>query len=102
MSLNKIDMRMSVPDGPGVILSITTPHGPVFQHTLIGAALLARCNDGELLPFTYRDPYDPDEPDAPRPLRYARLVIEEQQAPRECRGGDYCDEKCPGPGRCGT
>lgn len=63
------------PEGIGddVTLTVGTPHGPVLDLPLIHAAILARGRDGEILPFIYRDPYDPEEPDKPRPHRLARL-----------------------------
>lgn len=66
----------STPDGiPGNIwIIVQTPDGPVLQLSLVYAAVAARTGQ-ELLPFVYRDPYDHEEPDRPRPLRRARLVI---------------------------
>lgn len=61
-----------------VRLTVTTAAGPVLDMALIMAAIMARAGNGEILPFIYRDPYDPDDPDEtppPRPLRRARLVI---------------------------
>jgi hypothetical protein len=74
--MTDIPMGSPLPDGvdQDVILSVTTGHGPVLQHTLITAALLARAGQ-DLLPFIYRDPHDPEDPDRPRPLRRARLVV---------------------------
>ena len=70
-------MGVPLPEGipDDVILSVTTSDGPVLQLTLIMAALLARTQGRSLLPFVYRDPYDPELPDAPRPLRRASLAI---------------------------
>lgn len=103
--VGKFTMGRPLPDGIGedVTLTLGTAGGPVLQQTLIMAALLARTQeDGALLPFVYREPYDPDDPDRSRPLRTAVLAIIDDHEVGECRGGDYCDETCPGPGRCGT
>jgi hypothetical protein len=62
--------------GEDVRLSVTTSAGPVLDATLVRLALLARCApNGELLPFTYREPLDDEAPDEPRPLRRAVLAI---------------------------
>ncbi|KUM82359.1 hypothetical protein AQI94_42025 [Streptomyces pseudovenezuelae] len=53
---------------------MTTPAGPILAGSLAYLALHARCF-GEGLPFTYRDPFDPEDPEAERPLRRARLTI---------------------------
>ena len=57
-------------------LTVTMAGGtPVLDVTLVNAALFARFGSGEILPFLYRPPIDPDDPDAPRPLRRAVLAI---------------------------
>ena len=60
--------------GLGVWLQVVTKRRTVLSMPLIQAALHARAGQ-DLLPFVYRDPYDPDNPNAERPLRRARLVI---------------------------
>lgn len=61
--------------GEDVRLSITTTAGPVLDLPLIHAAMVARGGSGELLPFLYRPPFDPENPEAERPLRTAVLAI---------------------------
>jgi hypothetical protein len=61
-------------DGSDVQLTVTTPAGPILTGSLAYLALHARAF-GEGLPFTYRDPVDPEDPEAERPLRRARLTI---------------------------
>lgn len=67
----------TIPDGIGddVRLIIDTAAGRVLDTTLIMAALSARMGNGEITPFLYRVPLDPEEPNAPRPLRRAVLAI---------------------------
>lgn len=52
---------------------------PLMTGPLAELALRARATatDGEVFPFLYQDPIDPEAPDAPRPVRRARIVIEE-------------------------
>lgn len=45
--------------------------------TLEHYAVRGRAGEGEVLAFVYRDPFDPEAPDEPRPVRRARLVVEE-------------------------
>lgn len=68
----------SITDGIGddIRLTITSEAGVLFDDTLIRLALLGRTSGSGVLPaFLYRDPIDPEDPDAPRPLRRARLAI---------------------------
>lgn len=69
------DITMEDGIGDGIRLIIDTPAGRIYDTTLIMAALAARAGSGEITPFLYRDPIDPDEPNAPRPLRRAVLAI---------------------------
>ena len=60
-----------------VRLTIALPDGtPLLSDTLQFFGLRGR-NGHEVLTFLYRDPEDPDNPDEDRPLRRARLVVEE-------------------------
>lgn len=58
-------------------LSVTVPAGEILAGSLTWFAIHARCGHGVLLPFTYRDPFDPEAPDEPRPLRRARLLVQD-------------------------
>jgi hypothetical protein len=49
--------------------------GTLQRYALLGR--IAAPEGHELLTFVYRDAFDPDEPDAARPVRRARLVVEE-------------------------
>lgn len=71
--------------GDDVRLSITSQAGELVNDTLIRFAIRARTDASGTLPaFLYRDPYDPDEPDAPRPLRRARIaILDHGTAPEE-------------------
>lgn len=76
-----MNLGAPLPDGieEDVRLTVSTPDGDVLSVSLIYAAQLARTRDGELLPFLYRVPIDPENPDAPRPLRRARLAITDDE-----------------------
>lgn len=63
------------PIGEDVRIIVTSAAGPLLDQTLIESALAARADFGMLPAFLYRDPIDPDNPDEPRPLRRARLVL---------------------------
>lgn len=58
-------------------LSVKIQAGEILAGPLSMFAVLARCGRGVLLPFTYRDPVDPEAPDEPRPLRRARLLVQD-------------------------
>lgn len=58
-----------------VRLALTQDGMTFLDGTLQFLALQARA--GGSWPFLYRDPFDPENPDEPRPVRRARLVIEE-------------------------
>jgi hypothetical protein len=60
------------------LITVETAHGPILANTLAGLALMARFNGGApVLEWTYQDAYDEEAPDAPRPVRRARLVVQE-------------------------
>lgn len=65
--------------GEDVRLSITTGAGAVLDLPLIHAAVTVRAGTGEVMPFLYRDPYDPEAPEAERPLRRAVVAIIDDQ-----------------------
>jgi hypothetical protein len=69
-------MGLPIPDGidADTRLQITTQHGDVLALDLRSVAVWCRTGH-DLLPFVYRDPYDPDLPDEPRPLRQAHLTV---------------------------
>lgn len=58
-------------------LSITWRGQPLLLQSLDLIPSLARIADGEVFVFLYRDPYDPDNPNELRPLKRARLVLDE-------------------------
>jgi hypothetical protein len=60
-----------------VRLSVKVGESSVLEGSLVFLALIGRAGNGDLLPFVYRDPMDPDNPNEERPLRRARLVIVE-------------------------
>lgn len=72
-------------EGAGdAVITVTVPDvGDVLRTTLGELALRYRYtgyvgdNSGEILPFVYRDPFDPANPNAPRPMRRARIVVED-------------------------
>lgn len=63
------------PVGDDVRLIVTSSAGHLLDQTLTESAIRARADFISLPSFLYRDPIDPDNPDEPRPLRRARLVI---------------------------
>jgi hypothetical protein len=66
------------PDHGGrAYLKVDLDGRPLLGGSLADLALAARVGGGVLLPFTYRDPIDADDPDAPRPLRQGRLVMQD-------------------------
>lgn len=91
------------PEGIGeeVRLSVSVGAGPLLDLPLIDAATLARfAPQGDLLPFLYRERYDPEDPERPRPLRRALLaIVNDEIFPTE-PPGTYCacsDPDCPTP-----
>ncbi|MER7953079.1 hypothetical protein ABTY59_37445 [Streptomyces sp. NPDC096079] len=64
-------------------LQITYGGRPLLDGTLAYLALRARAmmSPEVFPPFTYQDPIDPENPDADRPIRRARLIIEELEVP---------------------
>lgn len=60
-------------------LTVSYRGRPLLAGTLPYLATLARARrEKEIFPpFEYQDLYDPEDPDAPRPVRRARIVIEE-------------------------
>lgn len=112
-------MGAPLPEGIGddVRLVIQTPHGPLLDIPLVQAAYIVR-SLGQILPFVYRPPLDPDNPDAPRPLRRAVLTIVDDEPierepltpitpipagectgphrcrPTDLRGVQHCRESC--------
>lgn len=64
-----------------VTLTINYMGAPLLSGYLPLLALRARIGDGEIFPpFYYSDPIDPEDPDAPRSVRRARIVIEHLDA----------------------
>lgn len=64
-----------------VRLTVSTDVGPVLDASLIELVLKSRFNDGVVLPFTYRMPFNPDDPNALRPLQRAVvLIVREEDA----------------------
>lgn len=49
----------------------------VVVHELGDLALKGRAGHDEILTFLYRDQFDPDEPDAERPVRRAQIVVKD-------------------------
>ncbi|MFJ6530864.1 hypothetical protein ACIQMZ_37160 [Streptomyces longwoodensis] len=62
------------PNG-GAQLEVRVSAGALLAGPLTLYALAARAGRGDLLHFTYRDPYDEEHPDEVRPVRRARLVV---------------------------
>lgn len=58
-----------------VRLTLSMNDSPVLDASLIRVAQTARINNGVLMPFTYRDLQDPEDPHAVRPLRYACIMV---------------------------
>lgn len=99
------------PDHGGrAYLKVDLDGRPLLGGSLADLALAARVGGGVLLPFTYRDPIDVDAPDAPRPLRQARLVLEDlgpvvpdSERCAKCRTPfDPTDDRFDGNGQYGT
>lgn len=89
--------------GDDVRLTVTTAAGDVLSAPLTMLAIAARVHGPELLPFLYRTPADPDDPDdEPGPLRRARLMIVEDTDFHHASGICRLMETrtCPSAGTC--
>lgn len=61
------------------VLDVSVNGVSLLSGTLADLAQMARMvPDGVVLPFTYCDPYDPEEPEAKRGPRRASLIISEE------------------------
>lgn len=49
----------------------------VLVEDMANLALKGRAGHHEVIAFVYQDPWDPDNPDEVRPLRRARIVVED-------------------------
>lgn len=61
--------------GEDVRLTITMEGGAVLDLPLIMLSMMARTNNGVVIPYVYRDPEDPETPYQERPLHYACVLI---------------------------
>ena len=59
----------------GADLLVSVAGRPILAGQLGSLVTLAAVSDGVLLVFLWRRGIDPDDPDAPRPLRRGRLLI---------------------------
>jgi len=64
-----------------VRVTVSTDVGPVLDAPLIKLALTAKVSNGVVLPFTYRVPFDQEEPNELRPLRRAIIMILHEDDP---------------------